>query len=67
MDDQGGAGGAPLHHDEAEARRRKPHVDQPVKDEGRGKGGEPQGRRAEQGGQDRDRSREGKGPAKGPE
>ncbi|WP_030759875.1 hypothetical protein [Streptomyces sp. NRRL F-2664] len=26
MDDQGGAGGVPLHHDDDEARRRAPHA-----------------------------------------
>ncbi|KOU31842.1 hypothetical protein ADK53_24030 [Streptomyces sp. WM6373] len=39
MDDQGGAGGVPLHHDDEEARRRAPHAGPPArkprKDDGR--------------------------------
>ncbi|MEU6890267.1 hypothetical protein ABZ934_00425 [Streptomyces sp. NPDC046557] len=66
MDDQGGAGGAPLHHDEGEAERRKPHVDRPVK-AGPAKGGEPPDRRFEHGEREHDRDREGRSPAKGPE
>lgn len=71
MDDQGGAGGAPLHHDEGEARRRKPHVEQQAK-EGRATGGEPHGRRSEHD-DERGHVRGGEGdgerktPAKGPE
>ncbi|MFD9105566.1 hypothetical protein ACFVZN_31420 [Streptomyces virginiae] len=38
MDDQGGAGGVPLHHDDDEARRRAPHAGprarKPRKDDG---------------------------------
>lgn len=70
MDDQGGAGGVPLHHDEGEAKRRGPHVDRPEKEPAKerpARSGEPQDRRSEQAERDRDRGREGKGPAKGPE
>ncbi|WP_329200838.1 MULTISPECIES: hypothetical protein [unclassified Streptomyces] len=61
MDDQGGAGGVPLHHDEDEAKRRGPHVDHPEK-ERLARSGEPQDRRSGQGG--KDRGSEGSGPAK---
>ncbi|GHB56114.1 hypothetical protein GCM10010347_27690 [Streptomyces cirratus] len=66
MDDQGGAGGVPLHHDEGEAKRRAPRADQPAR-ERPAKSGEPQDRRSERTEGDQDRNREGKGPAKGPE